>query len=189
MKTSAKNSFVGLFVSALTFLASISAFGSADPVQLGKVEFLVDTNVKMFQFKGEAKELHSKLERNGSQLKSVEISIPVDSLKTGMDMRDRHMKARIFTKKDGTTPDVTFKGDKSDCKPGEAASVLKCEVQGKLSIRGESRPQTLSLVLKDGSTAQGETLVELSKFGIEAPAHAGIKVSNIVKVSFEVKLQ
>ena len=81
------------WVLAVAALLSHSAF--ADSVALGKVEFLVDTNVKLFKFKGQAGELQSKLVHTGPQLTHLELSIPVQSLKTGMDMRDRHMRERI----------------------------------------------------------------------------------------------
>lgn len=154
----------------------------ADTVALGKVEFLVDTNIKMFKFKGEAQELQSKLEHTGTTLKHVELTIPVQSLKTGMDMRDRHMRERIFTTADGKTPDIVFKADSLSC-------TGQCQLTGTLTIRGETRPQILQLSLKDSTHVEGTAKVELSKFGIEAPSQAGVKVADAVDVHFDVVLK
>jgi polyisoprenoid-binding protein YceI len=154
----------------------------ADTVALGKVEFFVDTNVKMFKFKGTAGELQSKLVHTGPQLTHVELSIPVQSLKTGMDLRDRHMRERIFTTADGKSPDVLFTADSAQCS-------AQCEVTGNLTIRGETRPQKLLLTMKDPTHVEGTAKIALSTFGIEAPSQAGIKVADVVDVNFAVELK
>jgi polyisoprenoid-binding protein YceI len=168
----------------LAALLGFLSLAHAETVQLGKVEFLVDTNVKMFKFRGEAKELQSKIERKGLQLKSLELKFPVSALKTGMDLRDQHMRERIFARKDGSTPDVVFSAKSAECKTGAS-----CELKGDLTIRGETRPQTLTLNIKDGKIAQGNAIVALSKFGIEPPSHVGVTVNDNVQVNFEVTLQ
>ena len=169
-------------VLTLGVAAALAQSASADSVALGKVEFLVDTNIKMFKFKGEAGELQSKLEHTGASLKHVELTIPVQSLKTGMDMRDRHMRERIFTTGDGKTPDIVFQADAMQC-------TGQCELTGTLTIRGQTRPQKLQLTLKDPTHVEGTAKVELSKFGIDAPSQAGVKVSDSVDVRFEVVLK
>ena len=169
-------------VLASVALAALAQPTFADSVALGKVEFLVDTNVKMFKFKGEAGELQSKLERTGASLKHVELTIPVQSLKTGMDLRDRHMRERIFTTTDGKTPDIVFKADSADC-------TSACSVTGTLTIRGQTRPQLIQLTLKDPTHVEGTAKVELSKFGIEAPSQAGVKVADGVDIKFNVELK
>lgn len=163
-------------------LLSLISTAFAGTVSLGKIEFEVDTSVKMFRFKGQAQELQSKLERSGAELKTVELTIPVESLKTGMNLRDKHMRERIFTAKDGKTPDVVFKAGSAKCESS-------CDVTGTLTIRGETRPQLIHITLKNPTHAQGTAKVELSKFGIEPPSQAGVKVSDAVDVSFEVDLK
>lgn len=168
------------WVLAVAALLSHSAF--ADSVALGKVEFLVDTNVKLFKFKGQAGELQSKLVHTGPQLTHLELSIPVQSLKTGMDMRDRHMRERIFTTPDGKTPDILFTADSVQC-------AAQCEVTGNLTIRGQTRPQKLMLTMKDPTHVEGTAQILLSTFGIEAPSQAGVKVADAVAVNFAVELK
>ena len=111
----------------------------AETIQHGKVEFLAVTNVKMFRFTGTAKEFQAKIDRKGAQLNALEIRIPVSSLKTGMEIRDKHTVERVFTA-DGSTPDIVFTADKSSCGAGASPSEQLCRVNGQLSFRGQRAP-------------------------------------------------
>lgn len=172
---------------ALTLLA---ASARAETLQ-GKIEFTAVSNVKMFKFNGASSTFESKVERTGNQLKSLELRVPVSSITTGMGVRDEHMKKRIFTAPDSTTPDIVFKADKSDCKPGASASEQNCLVQGKLTIRGQEQPFPLSVVLKDGKTVTGEATIDVLQFGVtpENLSWTTVKVNKDTKLNFEVTLQ
>jgi polyisoprenoid-binding protein YceI len=170
------------FVIASLIMAVSANLAFADTVALGKIEFLADTNVKMFKFKGDAGQLQAKLDRAGNLLKHVELTIPVQSLKTGMDLRDKHMRERIFTKADGTMPDIVFKADQATCAPD-------CVITGTLTIRGETRPQKISLSMKNPDHVEGHAAILLSAYGIEAPSQVGVKVNDNVDVNFAVDLK
>lgn len=157
-------------------------FASAGTVSLGKLEFQVETNVKLFRFKGEAGLGSASLERSGDQLKSLELKFPVETLKTGMSLRDKHMRERVFTTADGKTPDVVFRASDVRCSGA-------CSMNGTLSIRGETRPVVLTVQMRDSNHAEGSTQIALSKFGIEAPSQAGVRVLDQVDVRFGVELK
>lgn len=82
------------FCFAFILLSSANSF--AESVQLGNIKFIANTNVRMFKFTGEVKDLSSSLARANGTLSSFELRIPVKSIRTGMDIRDKHMQERIF---------------------------------------------------------------------------------------------
>lgn len=168
-----------------------SVMASAETVKLGKVAFLAETNVKMFRFTGEAHELQAKIQRNGNQLSQLEIRIPVASIKTGMEIRDKHMVERIFTAVDGSTPDIVYVADKSDCKPGASSQEQSCVLSGKLTLRGEQKDFPLTVSFKDGSKVQGHAEINVLDFGVDPQTllYSGIHVANKTSVDFEVSLQ
>jgi polyisoprenoid-binding protein YceI len=154
----------------------------------GTVGFLAETNVKMFRFKGESSELaQSKLSlEGGNRIAALEVRVPVASLKTGMDIRDKHTVERVFTSADGSTPDIVFTAGAGSCVPGE-----KCEVSGTLSFRGVRRPLRLNLALdKDGARLRGDAVIDVLDFGVkpEALAWTQVHVENKVPVTFEAEI-
>jgi len=113
--------------SQILFLAGISVSWMsgnswADSVQLGSVKFTASTNVRMFRFSGDVKELSSTLIRKNGKLSSFELHIPVKSIKTGMDIRDKHTQERIFTAADGSLPDISYVATQAECNAGASAS-------------------------------------------------------------------
>ena len=168
-----------------------SAGALAETAKLGKVEFIAETNVKMFRFTGEAHELQAKIQRKGNQLIQLEIRIPVASIKTGMEIRDKHTVERIFTAADGSTPDILYSADKSDCKPGASSTEQICLLDGKLTIRGSQKPFPLTVSFKDDNKVQGHAIINVLDFGVDPNTlmYTGIHVDKNVAVDFEVSLQ
>jgi len=169
----------------------VSGLAHAENVKLGHVTFLATTNVKMFSFKGEVHEMQAKIQRSGNQLTELEIRIPVNSIKTGMEIRDKHTVERIFTAADGSTPDIVYIADKSACTPGGAATVQSCVLDGKLTIRGQQKPYPLTISLKDGTQVSGHADINVLDFGVDPQLleYTGIHVNKIAGVDFEVNLQ
>ena len=60
-------------------------------------------------------------------------------------------------------------------------------LQGNLTLRGETRPVTMQVTLKDGRYS-GEATVKLTDFGIKPPGKAGVHAKNEVKIVFDVRL-
>jgi polyisoprenoid-binding protein YceI len=170
--------------------AGLVSAAQAAPVQVGKLAFVAETNVKMFRFSGKAEAVQSKLEREGSKLTALEIRVPVAQLTTGMDIRDKHMHERIFVASDGTSPDIVFTASSGTCQPQASAGEELCTVSGKLSFRGTTRDFPLTLILKDGRKAIGKAVIDVLEFGVkpEALAWTSIKVNPRTQVDFEVEL-
>jgi polyisoprenoid-binding protein YceI len=155
-----------------------------------RVTFTVETNVKALTIHGASEQaaVSLEVEKSGTAilLKDVAASIPVSTLKTGMELRDKHMRERIFLAQDGTTPDVTFKAAQASCQ-----AATECAVKGELQLRGTSRPATLLLKLVETLPGQfearGEMVVRFSEFGIAIPNQFGVKVQDEVRVAVDCK--
>jgi polyisoprenoid-binding protein YceI len=69
----------------------------------------------------------------------------------------------------------------------EPAGPGQWTLRGNLTLRGQTRPVTAQVTLKDGHYA-GETIVKLTDFGIKPPGRAGVKAKDEVKIEFDMRL-
>jgi polyisoprenoid-binding protein YceI len=60
-------------------------------------------------------------------------------------------------------------------------------VRGNLTLRGQTRPVTVQVTLKDGRYT-GQTTVRQTDFGIKPPGKAGIRAKDEVRIEFDVRL-
>jgi polyisoprenoid-binding protein YceI len=60
-------------------------------------------------------------------------------------------------------------------------------LRGNLTLRGQTRPVTVHVTLKDGHYA-GEAAVKQTDFGITPPGKAGVRAKDEVKIVFDVQL-
>jgi len=79
-------------------------------------------------------------------------------------------------------PDIVFRSTAAD-PAGQAGWTL----HGNLTLRGQSRPVTVRVALKDARYT-GEATVKLTDFGIRPPGKAGVRVKDEVKIEFDVRL-
>ena len=93
--------------------AGASAEGESDKVKLihlslGSVTFEAPVNIKALSIHGKANQLTGSLLLDGLNLKEINIKIPINSLSTGMKVRDKHMRQRIFQTEDRKFLDIEF---------------------------------------------------------------------------------
>jgi polyisoprenoid-binding protein YceI len=69
----------------------------------------------------------------------------------------------------------------------ESAGQGKWTLRGNLTLRGQTRPVTVQVMLKDGRYT-GETTVKQTDFGIKPPGKAGVRAKDEVKIEFVVLL-
>jgi polyisoprenoid-binding protein YceI len=126
---------------------------------------------------------------------SVELAVPVDSMKTGIDMRDEHLRSEMWldAKK---CPTITFKSKKV-----EAAEDGKYKVTGDFTMHGVTKEITVVVAAKElsaeatkaakfpeGKWAKFSTefQVKLSDYGVKVPDMAATEVSDIWTVKISV---
>ncbi len=103
-------------------------------------------------------------------------------LKSGIDLRDFHMKEKYLKTKE--FPKATLALDTYEVSIFELTG--EREFRGVLTLKGESKPVTIK-AKKNGNEIVGKFEIKLTDFGIEIPEWSGIKVADVVKVksSFE----
>jgi polyisoprenoid-binding protein YceI len=69
----------------------------------------------------------------------------------------------------------------------ESAGQGKWTLRGNLTLRGQTRPVTVQVTLKDGHYT-GETTLKQTDFGIKPPGKAGVRAKDEVKIEFDVRL-
>jgi len=164
------------------------------PIEIrgGTASFDVGTNVPALSVHGKstAVEARGRIRptAQGPQLEQIEASVPVNTLVTGMGLRDEHMRKYVFTTSDGQTPDLKFVATNAACeKTGGNQST--CRVEGKLSIRGDARPFTIAMKVTesgDSYRASGDGIVKLSDYGIPQPSQLGVHTDDEVKLRLEL---
>jgi polyisoprenoid-binding protein YceI len=60
-------------------------------------------------------------------------------------------------------------------------------LRGNLTLRGQTRPVTAHVTLKDGRYT-GETIVKQTDFGIKPPGKAGVRAKDELRIEFDVRL-
>src|SRR3954469_20699270 len=149
-------------------------------VRGGTASFDVGTNVPALSVHGKSTALEARgrvrPSTQGPQLEQIEATVPVNTLATGMGLRDEHMRKYVFTTDDRQTPAVKFVAKSAACeKTGGNQSM--CRVSGDLSIRGTARPFTIAMkVVESGDSyrASGDGVLKLSEYGIPLPSQLGV---------------
>jgi polyisoprenoid-binding protein YceI len=78
--------------------------------------------------------------------------------------------------------DIVFKSTGA-----ESLGPMKWTLHGNLTLRGQTRPVTVQVTLKDGRYT-GETNVKQTDFGIKPPGKTGIRAKDEIKIEFDVRL-
>jgi polyisoprenoid-binding protein YceI len=120
------------------------------------------------------------------RLEQIKATVPVSTLRTGIGLRDEHMREYIFATPDKQMPDVTFAAPGADC--ARAGAAYTCAADGTLTIRGTARPFRIALdVARDGEAfrVKGSGKVALSAYGIERPSQFGVRTNDEVTIHLE----
>ena len=70
----------------------------------------------------------------------------------------------------------------------EPADQGRWTLRGTLTLRGQTRPVTVHVTLKNGQYS-GETSVKQTDFGITPPGKAGVRAKDEVRIEFDVQLE
>jgi len=162
----------------------------------GNIEFVVVTNVLSMTVEGQSSKMTADvtLDSSGSELNLRDIRAVVDpkTLATGISLRDRHMREKVFAIDDGTVPQVQFTGKETTCPKPQSNKETTCQVSGQLTIRRATRPFAVDLKIRDGGNGyriNGNGVLMLSAFGIERPCQLGVCVNDEVKLTFTFQVK
>jgi polyisoprenoid-binding protein YceI len=145
-----------------------------------------------FSAMGHDHEIHAPIHSGTAEIgahPAVEIHVNARELRV-LD-KDASEKERAEVQKTMLGPEVldsdahqeiVFKSTAAD-----AAGQGRWTLHGNLTLRGQTRPVTVQVILKDGRYT-GETTVKQTDFGITPPGKAGVRAKDEVKIEFDVRL-
>src|SRR5207237_7754745 len=126
-------------------------------VSHGTATFVVPTNMPGITVKGKSEALHARVRMrrlcDGVALDSVEASLPVKTLATGIALRDQHMRQYVFATASGEFPDLHFEVTNAFCPGVLAGREVSCKLSGNLSIRGIARSFSMTVKIREASGA------------------------------------
>jgi polyisoprenoid-binding protein YceI len=164
---------------------SLSAVASADFKLIDKPEVA-------FQVGGPG---GLKIDGSSGDLKASEangkltLTAGVTNLKTGIGLRDEHLKRYIGAEK---YPSATLVIDRSKLKLPDDNQESEGSVQADLTLHGVTKPVQVKYHAKrTGSDyhVQGHTSIDITSFGIEKPCYLGVCTDTEVKLKAKFKLR
>lgn len=187
---------------ALALLLLIPVTARAEKYSFDVPEKLVnitfESKMEIEDIVGTTHKISGWLKRDGKDKMSFRLDVPVGSLRTGIDVRDEHLRSDTWldAKKH---PAVTFEGS-SVRKLGKD----RYEVKGTFTLRGKGKPlkavvqakpiprataARLGLGKEDWLRVRGSFTVRLSDHGVKIPKMTAAKVNDVwtVRVSLFAK--
>jgi polyisoprenoid-binding protein YceI len=119
----------------------------------------------------------------GDDGSSVTITVGMNSLSTGISLRDKHMKEYLETEK---YPTAELRVAKSALKIPAAGADSSGDARGTMKIHGTTKDVTFHYSAKnDGGVINvaGTSRVNMNDFGIKTPSYLGVSVKPEVDVS------
>jgi polyisoprenoid-binding protein YceI len=164
---------------------TVSLAGSAALEDAGDVEvrFLAAGPAGM-KINGEASALEAK-EAGGT----LTITVPVNDLKTGIGLRDKHLKKYLEA---GKHPKATLAIERSKLKFPENDKTVKSSATGSFTLHGVTKPLKFHYkALRTGSDYHVQALatVDIRAHGVEIPCYLGVCVNPEVKLKLKFKLR
>lgn len=150
----------------------------------GRIQFEAVGRPSMIKIKGEGEGASSSLQLNQNKI-SGEFLFKLESLKTGIDLRDEHMKEKYLQIKNNPVARLTFTNFQLPAGwTLQNAALTGAPFRAKLFLHGIEREiagvfNIESAQLK--SSAQFE--IQLSDFKIDIPNYLGVKVADSVKIN------
>jgi polyisoprenoid-binding protein YceI len=189
---------VSLFAIAILSVDAAATEYSFD-VEGKFVNITFESKMDVEDILGTSHEISGKARFDG-KAGSFELKVPVASLRTGIDMRDEHLRSAYWLDSE-KFPHISFKGDRIVAKSGG-----KYEVTGKLTLHGiekivsvvvdakeipADKASAVGLGDKGALRVRAEFTIKLSDFGVKIPDMAAAKVNDAwtVKISLFAKAQ
>jgi len=120
---------------------------------------------------------------------SVSIVVPLANLKTGIEVRDHHMRDKYLEVEKFPSAKLTVK--RSELKLPAAGERVTSDVPGTLLLHGQTKPVTVHYEVKaEGSaySVEGKLRLNMKEVGIEVPSYLGVTVKPDVDVDAHFRI-
>lgn len=178
--------FLALAISVfpISGFTAVPKFSSTE----GSVNFLAVGKPSMLKIHGKAPGPKSNFQLENGMLKGV-AEFSLDSLDTGIELRNQHMKEKYLQTKEFPLATLTLtEAAVGDQFPQTLAIDGEKPFQGKLKLHGVEKDVSGKFSGKDGKIS-AKFQVKISDFGIDVPSYLGVTVTDTVDVTVELSLK
>lgn len=170
----------------LFFLLSLFANAEALKIKDSHLEFIAIGKPAMIKIVGDSNGLTGSIDEVNKNVFSGTIDLNMNTLKTGIETRDKHMKEKYLEVEKYPTATLKVK-DVPSIREGKD---LKQTVSLPLLLHGVEKNIEVSLNMKNTSgiyAGTAEFIIKLSDFSIAIPTYLGVKVADKVEVKVNFK--
>lgn len=153
----------------------------AEAAKLGEAKFDAVGNPGLLTISGEAGEVTGKYQRTDGKL-SGSFDMVLNTLKTGMDLRDKHMREKYL--ETGKYPKTTLTVE-NVVLPKEGYF----KFAGKLLLHGKTNPVGGDCLLKDSIKFECKFTILLSDYAIPIPEWKGVTIAKDVSLTINLSLK
>ncbi len=170
-----------LFVFSFSAMASAADFRSKNS---GNLTFEAVGKPAMIKIKGESSAPQSTLKVNGG-IGSLESSLDLENLKTGIDLRDEHMKENYLETKKYPKAILVI----TSLSIPENWDVSEQEFSGVLNLHGKEQPVKGTFSMNNKKEVNADFKIKLTDFGITIPNYLGITVADSVNIKTQIQFE
>jgi len=134
-----------------------------------------EAKMPLNSYMGETEQLNGNIDLG---TKDVTFKVPVTSIKTGKEKRDKHMYELLEAEKN---PHVNFEGKLIDEFDLDKKTVQTVEVKGDFTLAGTSRPVTININLRpveNGLKMTALWSLLITDYNLERPSFLFVKVDD-----------
>lgn len=169
----------------IIFLLAVGQFTTAATFNVtpdkGTVSFLAKGKPALISIKGEGQGADGTLTEKADNTLSGKFAFNLKTLKTGIELRDEHLKNKYLEVEKYPQAILNVDGLKL---PQNLNDEFK--FQGVLSLHGVEKTVEGKARIKSGKELSADFQLKLSEFGIETPSFQGITVAENVQVMVNV---
>lgn len=169
-----------LFRAALVLAAVASQQSAPLVLSGGEVLFVAHGNLGM-RVEGRTRDLAMSTAPD-----AVEFQVRLDTLDTGIALRDRHMREDYLEVRSYPLAQLRIPRDNLPALGGVASGTCR----GELTLHGKTHPVDVSFRMKpsSGYEVMASVQVDMRDYGIAAPKYLGISIKPLVEVSVDFHL-
>jgi polyisoprenoid-binding protein YceI len=155
----------------------------------GKTEFLATGNPGFLKIHAKGKAPQGSFEITDGKLNG-EATVDLNSLDTGMSLRNQHMKEKYLETSKYPKAKLTIKNYQMPQGWKIASPELNSiKVPALITIHGEQKPVEVDLTLSEGAEMNAEFGLKISDFKIGVPSFMGVTVADKVEVKITSQIE
>lgn len=153
----------------------------------GTSKFLAVGNPGFLKINGEGEGPEGQLTIENKKLSGT-LAVNLDSLDTGMGLRNRHMKEKYLNTAENPKALLKFDGVELPHSYPVDAEIKNQTVKATLTVNKTEKPVTVTYSIDKSSRLKASFKIKITDFNIEIPSFMNVTVADSVDVNVETKL-